>query len=86
MVRGWATKTKEDLRPAYEDVDSPFNAERLLLLPLYGEKLAPEKITVLGGASILGRMASPLLGKVSIRDISNTFSVCHDGAQLVSLR
>jgi hypothetical protein len=29
---------------AYEDVDSPFDAERLLLLPLCAEKLAPEAI------------------------------------------
>ncbi len=29
---------------AYEDVKSPFDAERLLLLPLCAEKLAPEMI------------------------------------------
>ena len=29
---------------AYEDLTSPFDAERLLLFPLCAEKLAPEKV------------------------------------------
>jgi excisionase family DNA binding protein len=39
-----AHRGESDNAPAYEDVHSPFDAERLLLLPLCAEKLAPEEI------------------------------------------
>jgi excisionase family DNA binding protein len=39
-----AHRGESDDARAYEDVTSPFGAERLLLLPLCAEKLAPEKV------------------------------------------